>query len=374
MLDDVGIDALIACRPENLRYLLGALPPSGQRPGACWAVLPADPAKPIGAVWSEADLIALPAETVEMVEARSHGPDAFLPAADPLTGEAIDALRERIERSRQTRLPDAPAALDGLLDALALDGAQIAFDDPAALIDLDAGVLLRRPTGADLFRRIRAVKTGPELARLRACAEANATAVRAALTVAEPRRSWREVGDAWRREMASAGAEWAVWESRLAGDLVPPARQIVARHDPIGVLAAGALDGYWSEIGRAAFVGDRLPKAEKAARMLSAAFAAFVPALVPGTPIDSLVRAYEEAVAGAGAPLAAADPIRGMGLERAELPAVGDTLEPGNVVVVSFAYRELGWASLTLAEPLRIDERGAARLCDLPLDLLLTRG
>ncbi|GIW06725.1 MAG: hypothetical protein KatS3mg060_1530 [Dehalococcoidia bacterium] len=349
VLSRSGIDALVATTPPNVRYLLDWRPPAlgrEPRPGRHWAILPADPSKPLGVVLAETDLVDLPADRLVGLEVRPGGPGA--------------------------------APLDEVLDALGLAGGRIALDDPVAALALEAdGVYIAQPTGADLFRRVRAVKTADEIERLRAAAEANAVALRAALVVAEPLRPWRDVEDAWRREFASSGAETVVWDSYLADAYNPPSRPL-GRHDPIGLLTAGALNGYWSELGRVALVGDILPKPEKYARALAHAFDLVLPTLQPGTAIEDLAPVVARACDEAGLPDQPWPPLRGIGIERAELPAVGvpweNVLEPGNVVVLSFAYREPGWAVLTLAEPVLITATAPRRLSPLSLDLLVTRG
>jgi Xaa-Pro aminopeptidase len=126
-----------------------------------------------------------------------------------------------------------------------------------------------------------------------------------------------------------------------------------------------------------AVVGDRLPKAERLARALATAMERFLPRLQAGAVVDDLLVAAARASAEAELP-PPVEPVRGIGVERAELPAAGveweNVLEPGNVVVVSFTHREPNAAVLTLAEPVLITATGPRRLSSLPFDLLITRG
>jgi Xaa-Pro aminopeptidase len=373
-----GVDALVATTPPNLRYLLDWQPPRltrSPRPGTHWAILPADPSRPIGLVAPAGDFRDSPPDQFAGCEARAVGED---PHPTPASSEPDPSSDAWVAEVVGKAFPDAASALDDLFAALGLVGERVAFDDPTAALALDSdGVIVSRPTGADVFRRIRAVKTATEIERLRAAAEANAVALRAAIAVAEPRRPWRDVAEAWRRELVAAGAAMLEWNSYLA-DRYDPDDRLLARHDALGMVAAGAIDGYWSELGRVAFVGDRLPKAERYARALVNAFEAFVPSLQPGATIDALLPAAEQARLEAGLPNDNAPPIRGIGIERAELPAAGipleDVIEAGNVVVVSFVYREPGWAVLEIAEPVLITATGPRPLVSLSRDLLITRG
>ncbi|MCS6802050.1 MAG: M24 family metallopeptidase [Chloroflexota bacterium] len=376
LLTRFGLDALVATTPPNLRYLLDWIPPSSERSprlGSQWAILPADPARPIGAVLPLADFLAFPFARQPAAAVRaflSAVPGGADTSAAEVTNTLPATLRERV-------CPDLATALDEILITLGLAGGRLAFDDPAAVLALESeGVLLSRPTGADLFRRLRAVKTADEIERIRAATEANATALRAAVAVAEPQRPWGAVGDTWRREVVAAGAAIIQWNASLADSSAPPDRPL-ARHEAMGLLGAAAIDGYWSELGRVAVVGDRLPKAERAAHALAKAMEMLVPRLEAGATVEGLTEAAEEASGAAGLPPPLYEPVRGIGIERAELPAAGvegeNVLEPGNVVVVSFTYREPGWAMLTLAEPVLITATTPRRLSSLTFDLLVTR-
>lgn len=371
-----GVDALLATTLPNLRYLLDWLPPTRYRvarPDRHWAILPADPARPIGLVAPAIDVLDCPPERLASLEVRAVATvpgELGQPNRSPVHEASAATISEGIHST-------ALAALDDLLAALDLAGARLAVDDPTALLALDGeSITLSRPTGSDLFRRIRAVKTADEIKRLRAAAEANAVALQSAVAVAEPRRAWRDIAEAWRRDLVAAGAEVVEWNSSLT-DASDPTLRALARHEAIGLLGAAALDGYWSELGRVAVVGDRLPKAERVTRALVTAMERFLPRLQVGVPVDDLVAtAMRMSVDVELTP--PVEPVRGIGIERAELPAAGveweNVLEPGNVVVVAFTSREPNSAVLTLAEPVLITATGPRRLSSLPFDLLVTRG
>lgn len=371
-----GVDALLATTLPNLRYILDWLPPTrmrAARPDRHWAILPADPSRPIGLVAPVVDLFECPPERLAMLEVRGVATASDEDEPAELAPSSSAGATSHGERAHSS----ATAALDDLLAALDLTGSRLAVDDPTALLTL-AGetITLSRPTGADLFRRIRAVKTTEEINRLRAVTEANAIALLSAVAVAEPRRPWRDVAEAWRRDLVAAGADIVEWNSSLT-DAFDPTARILARHEPMGLLGAAAIDGYWSELGRVAVVGDRLPKAERLARALATAMERFLPRLQAGAVVDDLLVAAARASAEAELP-PPVEPVRGIGVERAELPAAGveweNVLEPGNVVVVSFTHREPNAAVLTLAEPVLITATGPRRLSSLPFDLLITRG
>jgi Xaa-Pro dipeptidase len=370
------VDALLATTPTNLRYL-GDLAPNytfrAVRPGTFWGVLPADRSRPLGLVLPARAQFALDPLFQQGMELRCYGgQDPLLPPpADdrPLAGEAS---------GYSPRFTTAADALADLLAALGLNGGRLALDDLTAGVVLAAGerLVFTLPTGSDLFRRVRAVKSAAEVARLRAATVANATALQAALAVAEPRQRWAAVEETWRRELASAGGEVLLWLGER-----PPSTgggPLLQRHELLPLVAAGALAGYWSELGRLAVVGDRLPRAEKIATALATALRAAVATLVPGRSCAEVEAHLAAALREQGLSSQEGCAVRGIGLELAELPATGqaeeDLLEVGNVLVVSVAAHEVGGVTLTLSEMVLVGPAGPERLSDLPDTLLVTRG
>lgn len=375
LIREAGYDGLVAALPPNVAYLTDTmlLPPA-------WAVIPADPALPIGLVVPETNLPQLLLRESGLL-VRTFGAEAFVPPAErerlPPSGQK---MAELLDLTRRTRAMVPSGALKNLLDTLELDGSRVGWDAAGGdLLPPDPRFPgSERPMAARLFRTVRAVKTQAEIDRLRIAASVNTNAVRAVFTLIEPHRQWSDLAETWRREFAIAGGENIIWLGSLSEvnqNRRPADEDLIVRHDIVAVYGRGTIGGYFTELGRLGFAGDSLPKATKLSRSLGAVFEAILAAIKPGVKLAELRLVQREALLENGLPLLAGAEIGGIGLEQNELPAgLDDVLEPGMLLAIRCPYRAVGWIDACLADVVLATPTGAQRLSDLPLEIYEGRG
>jgi Xaa-Pro aminopeptidase len=189
------LDALVLSEPLNVYYATTKLPVLDRITSShqSLAVIPADPARPVGYVgpafeyyYNVADSGVAPGVGVHLVTPA---------AADPLKAQGGALMRvldtmplEARERRRRERTAEAhfhatvTQGLAAVLDSCGLRRGTVGIDS----LEADrwaaeaAPQLVRRPA-EDIVRHIRLVKTAPELALLEAAAQANVAAMMSAV-------------------------------------------------------------------------------------------------------------------------------------------------------------------------------------------------
>lgn len=321
LLAGAGFDALLVAAPETFRWATGAEPGVAmgwRRLGPAMAVVPADPARPVGAVVT--DLFAAGAAAAGCDPLRVHAiwPEAcsirhLLPSEADAASLIAAATADRSPDFARPGTFDRAAALGRLRDLLAtmgLSGARIgaelsavpAADHPALL---DAVAPARMGDATALVDRLRACKSPGEIALLREAGAITEAALRAFLPLIREGATRAALGrgfldlvqvEARRRGTAAAVTAWeyvgfgaSPWSS--AGGL--------ARGDVVKVDVGAVVGGYTADLARTFTLGPAHPRARQVHDALHAAFEAGRPMFRPGIALRDIhatcLRAVREA-------------------------------------------------------------------------------
>jgi len=248
-----------------------------------------------------------------------------------------------------------------------------------ALSALPPGTRVAREAETDLAVAARSVKLPAEVALLRYAARLSEEAVGAALAQAGPGTTERELASVVAATMAAGGADprfvvATTGEHSALADVVPTDRPWqpgeTARFD-VGCV----VDGYWSDIGRTAVLGE---PDERQRRVYAAVYAgeqAQLEAARPGITAEELFRLGLEGT-GAGVPTYRRQHCgHGIGLSIYEPPIIapgGETpLRAGMTFCFETPYYELGWGGMMIEDTVVITEDGYEMLCSGERDLLV---
>lgn len=212
ILDEQGIDAIVACSPENVMYA------TDYECVTHWI----NKGFQLYSVFSpahspNATLIAPGLELDAIVDGDVWVDDVYL-FSDFKRGRASrDKMDETGRKGAElaARAPLVPTALDGLvaaLEARGLKAGRIAVDENG-MSEQALGSLRRRlpnatiEYGTAIWWEIRMVKTPAEIARIERATGISEQAIRNAFSLIEPGVTERELIDAYHREIAAMGAK-----------------------------------------------------------------------------------------------------------------------------------------------------------------------
>jgi Xaa-Pro aminopeptidase len=329
MADD-GLDALLLTDAANVRYVTG---------GYAADVLWSSPTRILAAVVPrDGDPALLVPDFIAASAAASSGwarVETYSSLAEPPVGQLAGLLRPArrigIESGGEGRIGMSLATLDAL---------RAAIPRGAALVD-----------GMAVVQRVRAVKSGWELDRLRWACAASSAGFAAAFRV--PREGAYETDLAREIAMAglAAGARWPEaatmpgWIGMTSGPgaydrfVEAPRRRRLEPGDLLWADVGFRVDGYWSDFCRAGVVGGPTPQQRDRQARVLAATAAGVAACVPGATAADVARATGAELERQGLPgLGFGRVGHGIGLTATEPPTIAlhdaTVLEAGTVVTV----------------------------------------
>jgi Xaa-Pro dipeptidase len=319
-----GLDALLLCSPESFLWATGAtagVAAGWRRLGPAIAVVPADPARPVGAVAT--DLFGAAAEAAGCAPLRLHAiwPETadirtFLPS-----GETAAELIARANAGRPAGFARpatfdrdrALALLREVLAAQGLAGARLGVEFaalPAADYDAlrDAVAPARMTDASALVDRLRAHKSPAEIALLR---EAG-TITEAALAALIPEMREGATRDALGRRFldlvgevaASRGtrARVTAWEYVGFGASPWSSPGGLSRGEVVKVDVGAVVGGYSADLARTFTLGPAPRRAVEVHDALRAAFEAGRAMFRPGTALADIHAACLAAVHRAGFP------------------------------------------------------------------------
>jgi len=379
-MDEIGIDAIVATTQENVYYLTGIpsvalemFPHTGQ----CFAVATrADLAHP--------HFICSRCEVDQFLDAvpTLGGAMAYGPFFRELPDGVDLAERERQLYEVAVAGPAPASALDALLETLRrvrVAGGRIAVDEngvPAGFLGaleegLDGG---RVVPAAHVMRWTRKVKTPEEVRRVTASAEVAATAIQAAVAIARPGITERELVREFEKTVVLAGA-------RPKFTLIKFGRGAVAgqtrasgvelrQGDTIWFDVGCVHEGYWSDIARTYSLGDPPDKVVKYyAAMLAGEEAALAEAR-PGMSGKELFDLTVQAVRESGVPHYRRQHVgHGIGVEVYDpvliTPDADDVIEEGTVVNIETPYYEFGFGAVHVEDPFVVRSAGNELLTGL---------
>ena len=390
------IDGLVARLPINVYYLSGywGLLMSAERfDAAFFAVLPADENQPAALVIPSMELRRL------VAQGGSWMPETFIftrpddeqdqIAVDglPYSGWPIrqDAELTNLEeggiaatRAQVGRVSgNARGALARALRAAGLERGNLVSDDARVAGWLDSAGLtkLRCREDANVFNRIRLVKTDAELALMRKAASINEAAAREAAAAFREGADWQDIESVYAAEMATAGGRASYLMCGAGG----PRNGRLQRGEPMFIDALGTYAQYHGDFGRCVVIGEADKETRGRHAALVAGWQAAAELLRPGVRYSELAEGVVAAVRAAGLPEFVYATPHSLGLEHTDDPktvggqqgATADTmLEEGMVLNIDMPFTEIGWGSVHLEDTVRITADGFETLTSDDLDII----
>jgi Xaa-Pro dipeptidase len=395
LMQAAGVDALLLAGPESFAYATGA--PAGvaanwRRLGPALALLPADPAMPVGAVVS--DLFAGAAAgcaplrvTPIWVDATSVAP--LLPCdehAGALIARADAARGAGFRRPATFDRSDALILLREVAEAMGLSRARIAVelravpaaDAPALSAALPEAVL---SDGSHLLDRLRAVKSPREIALLREAGAITEAALAALIPAMRGGATRAALGRAFLSHVAAApaSAPLTAWEYVGFGPSPWATRDPLQPGDAVKADVGAVVGGYTADLARSFTLGPAPRLARELHAALLAGFRAGRPLFRPGTRLADIHATVLRAVHDAGFPSYARGHFgHGLGASiwSEEWPYVAAdsdaVLEPGMVMAFETPWYVDGIGGVIIEDMLLITEDGAETLAGaaLPHDLI----
>lgn len=384
-MDELGLDGLIATTFENVHYLTGiASQPLLTHPhsGKCCAVVTRDRLAHPHFVCSGCEVDQFLDANVALDGVVRYG-QFFREAPDgvPLTDREqalrkitdephpADVLTAVVQTLRQAGLANGRIAVDE-------NGVKFGFFDE--LRDALPTVDLR--TGADVLRWTRKVKTAGEIPRIAASAAVIEQAIQAAIAIAKPGVTERELVREFERVVAGAGGRpkftlIKFGRGAIAGQ-TRPAEVTLRRGDSIWFDVGCVYDGYWSDLARVYSLGE---PSRKLSRYYSAMLSGCDRALAlarPGMTGKELFDITVEGVREAGVPHYRRHHVgHGIGVEVYEpvliTPNNDDRIEEGTVVNIETPYYEYGFGAVHVEDPFVVGADGNQLLTTLDRNLVV---
>lgn len=380
IMDEEGLDALLATTLENLFYLSGlwsvnfiVTPRSAQG----YAVVTRENLSSPTVVTGIGDAASFLESCPKQANVVLYG--SFYRYETP--GVTLNDLERGVRELVIQGEPKANA-IEGLVAAIRRNGlerATIGIDErgvqPAFIASLERELphATFRPADA-IFRRIRAVKTEEEVRRLRAAVELTEKAILAAMEIAQEGVTESEMIRRFEETISAGGGRpsftFIYFGRRGALGQLPRGDGVLARGDVIRFDVGCLLDGYHSDIARNFALGD---PGERALRLYDAMLAgedAAFRAMRPGVTAAHVFETAVQAVRDAGVPDYRRHHVgHGVGLEVYDVPLLGprDTtvLETGMTFEVETPFYEVGLAGLQPEDTVVLREDGPELLTTL---------
>lgn len=396
LLAAAGLDALLVAAPETFRWATGAaagVAASWRRLGPAMAVVPADPAQPIGAVI--ADLFAGPAEAAGCAPLRRLPiwPEAgsirhLLPSEQDAATLIARATADRPPGFARPGTFDRAQALSLLKDVLAAMGlaqarigaelSAIPAADAPALVDAIAPA--RILDASPLVDRLRALKSPAEIALLREAGAITEAAFAALLPRIAEGATRAELGgtflDLVQQEAARRGTAAPVTAWEYVGFGASPWSNSggLARGDVVKIDVGAVVDGYTADLARTVTLGPAPARARQVHAALLGAFETGRAMFRPGVALRDIHAACLRAVHAAGFPSYARGHFgHGLGASiwseewpytAADSDAV---LEPGMVMAFEAPWYIDGIGGFIVEDMLLVTETGAETLAGATL-------
>jgi Xaa-Pro aminopeptidase len=364
------LDALVATSPENVTYSSGywALSQWIRRGPQSYVVLPAADLAASCIVASTSLLDLLADQEVWVKNVRRYGyfqvdrANTPLNALDRKQGELYDLPDDK----------DAIAALVAAIRAGGLAKGRLAIDELGLLpghwerlkSELPDAELL---PAAQLFRRIRAVKTPAEIDRLREAARVAERSIHAALKVARPGATEIDLARAFHTQTVGGDASPVLgcigFGTRSAMPNVMPSATPLEPGQVIRFDVGGRYRHYRADIARIAVLGEPDARTRQYYNALSAGVQRVLDMVKPGVRTADLFNAAVETVRREGiAHYSRSHVGHGIGIDGYDLPdltaASDHVVEEGMVMCVETPYYELGWCGLQREDTIVIRRDG----------------
>lgn len=386
VLEDEGIDGVVSSTLENNFYLSGVWL-LGQElfphDGEAYVVAGAD--RPEAGIMvtsiGEADLTVGANDTIEDVVTFGTFFREFIP------GTELTADEERIRRLTEEHVTGR-SALEALSDAIRQQGLSagvVAVDERGADAELLTKLGEAFPDAtfqpaSQLFRRIRAVKTGEETERLIGALRATEAALRAVVDAFETGVTEAELKALFDRTIVANDAKPGFTLLRFSRGLAlgqVPAGDVELRRGDFVFFDVGCdYRGYKSDIGRLISFGEPSAELEDLYRATKAGQERAIELMKPGAVPSAIFEEAVQAVRDAGLPSYQRQHVgHGIGIEFYDMPVLNpasDTpLEAGMIFEVETPYYRLGVGGSFIEDTVQVTDDGAKILTTLDRDLVV---
>ena len=391
-----GIDGLVARVPLNVYYLSGywGLLMSAERFDASFfALLPAREDQPaalvlpsmelrrlesLGGTWMPETFIFTRPEDEQdhiAIDGMPYSGWPVRPGAEltPLERRWVEVTEAHADRVAG----NARGALARAIRAAGIERGTLVSDDVRLAAWLESAGLtdVRCRADANLFNRIRLVKTPAELELMRKAANINEAAMRRAANAFREGAAWTEIETAYHTAMAAAGGQGSYLICGAGG----PRDGVLRRGEPMFLDALGTYAHYHGDVGRCVVIGepDKLVRQRHAA--LCKGWEAVAQLLRPGVRYSELAAEAVAAARKSGLPEFVYATPHALGLEHTDDPKpvggqqgmAGDTvLEPGMVLNVDMPFTEIGWGSVHIEDTVHITADGFEALTSDDFDII----
>ena len=350
LLDESGLDALVAVSLENVAYLSGSwIVTQRAIPDRLAIVLWPRDGKPAFVLCKGEDVSIV--DTNRITDTRTYVEFKTTP---------VELLAEVIQ---EKGLQNANVAIE-LKSISAADYAELKDRLPDTRF-VDAG---------PVFDRIRMVKTADEIEALGSAARVTEKAIRAAFEAAAGGVSEKVVADDMSTAVMAGGADVMNFLFLGSGDrsfqwhAIPGAGKFQPGH-MVHTDIGGSFGGYWSDVARTVVVGKPTAKQRDLYGRLAQVHTTTIEGIRPGMPASELHRLCGSAYEEVGLPYWMAHIGHGIGLALHEHPMLNPAndqeLLPGMVLCIEPAHLDQGVAGYHVEDLVLVTETGAEVLTDI---------
>ena len=391
-----GIDGLVARLPMNVYYLSGywgLLMSAARFDASFFAVLPARADQPAALILPSMELRRLVSQGGTWMpetfiytspdDEHDHIAVDGLPYSGwPIRHEAdltgrehqwIDATRAQVGRVAG----NSRGALARAIRAAGLEKSTLVSDDARVAGWLaEAGLdKLQCREDANVFNRIRLVKTPAELKLMREAARINEAAARTAAAAFREGADWRQIETAYAVAMAADGAQ----SSYLICGAGGPRNGSLQHGEPMFLDALGTYAQYHGDFGRCVVIGEADALMRRRHAALLNGWEAVAGKLRPGVRYSELAKTAIDAVRAGGLPEFVYATPHSVGLEHTDDPktvggqqgVTADTvLQAGMVLNIDMPFTEIGWGSVHIEDTVHITAGGFESLTSDDLDII----
>jgi Xaa-Pro dipeptidase len=382
-LNESELDGLVATTKENFVYaadydrtLMFGMP----APAA--AIVAGDPARLVGLV--------VPRLEAGYLTQRDIHVEVLLLYGDLRVRQRADGNLNAYEANVMRLLSDPQISRslfqDSLIEALrrlGLTGSTLGWDDVRSGQALTREVSgLKVVDGSDMWRKIRAVKTPDEIARLRRAAAITEEVEAKLIKLTTSGTEWRDIVLQSKILTIQAGGEPGFWFSApgwYTGFSYESIEHKLQPGDLVRYDFGGTFAHYHSDTARTVIVGDADFLATQRHHALRAGLEEALHRVQPGTTYSELFATAMETSRKAGL----SDYERhhcghSIGLQHYDGDLVGPhchtVLEPGMVLNIEMVYYELGWGGFLIEDTVVVTANGSELLTHLDRGMTIPRG
>ncbi|GAB2678904.1 M24 family metallopeptidase [Aliiglaciecola sp. 3_MG-2023] len=405
VLDEAGLDGLVAFNPVNIFYLgnFVAFNVKIQTREPSFAVFPRDEKKPTILVVGSTDLWQISnglRETAQIIPYSAatnwhdfvgqESVDTGLEAAPGLTSilqinEAGLTPRELdwigIEKRFEGQfMPTPQHALVMALKEAGLDHAKVAVDDLrlTEILKSAGHYTTQCVDGDNIFRKIRVVKSDVEVRHMRCIAAVNQQAAMNMIQQLDVGASNADIDQLFAIEAAKLGAK-ATWLA--AGSVGGLTNGEIIKNQPILVDAVSEINYYHGDFGRTVVAGEPSKELLERTKLLQIGWQAALEIMRPGVRYSEIEKAARFAMKSSGLKMPPLIVVpHSVGLQHTDEPyrdnlpfQVKDDLilEENMTLTVDFPSLEMGWGNCHLEDLVRITKDGVEALATIDSPLVV---